>query len=61
MYVTTMTNKEKTSKREYNHAIKVVKAYEAEQAVILRKKRNTGHYSVLYLLDKDGREDFRER
>ncbi len=51
----------KLSKRDYNQAVKVVKAYEAEQAAILKKKRNTGYYSVLYLLDKDGREDFRER
>lgn len=51
----------KISKRDYNNAIKLVTEYHKQQAAILNKKRNTGYYSVLYLLDKDGEEDFRER
>lgn len=51
----------KISKREYNKAVKVVKAYESEQAAILKKKREKGYYSIMYLLEQDGEEDFRER
>lgn len=49
------------SKREYNRAIKLVKQYEKELAEKIKKKRNSGYYSVLYLLKDDEPEGYRER
>ncbi len=49
------------SKRDYNRAVKLVKQYESEQFQLVRKKRNSGYYSVLYLLETDAPEGFRER
>lgn len=56
-----MSDEIKITKRDYNRAIKIVKTYEAQLAKALKKKRDTGYYNIIYLLNKDGHEDFRER
>lgn len=48
-------------KREYNKAVKIVKQYEKEQSDLLKKKRNSGYYSILYQLKNDAFEFYRER